>query len=638
MWSQEKAVEPAVPAEILREYGEEEAINVEGAWEAFSEANEGLVGSVEPRTVTFAAALTFVRSLSERGGGKAALAAARQAFPRVDSYELFRLCALRETMQGRPDAAFLFLVGAFDLRPNDPDALFNMASVLAGLGHANEALALLDELERRKQTPQLPMGLTGRDGMDYLRGYCLSRRGETARARPLLEPIHARQPLLAEAPRLLALLDEEEDKDHRRNFLLGVWRRTAPIAVASGVSITGAEPDPFTAGAEVALDVRSFVELDKGTRGVLPGVRYASSPESCKPAMDVIDAKMRQIDKDSAALSDEMTRIKPRGYRHTDTSLEETWGYRMFTLLGMLEVRDAKLRELQRAAREADKAAVAARDQISAEASKRFADALQRANEVRLANRQDLLNAHESGQLGQPIYAEALSKAAAPQRRLEQAYRDYFAEWHLLATALAGRVGDASWREVFRLSIERQRLYYQQRLLNVVSMHAFVGHYAYADFADYPPSDDPVAQGMAPCDSSRSVGFGINKAGFGEVVPFDLGVELTCEGFSVEAAIDVMPMLSVSGELGFDTKGQFSAFVDPKFDASYRGTGMTMKDGFFLTANRDGVQEVGAKIEVKGNSNQGPFAVSQKIAETSVSFLPAPRNAPPEGLTPLVFK
>jgi hypothetical protein len=43
----------------------------------------------------------------------------------------------------------LLLLAAYDRDASSPDALTDLAGVLAGLGYANEALAFLDELQRR---------------------------------------------------------------------------------------------------------------------------------------------------------------------------------------------------------------------------------------------------------------------------------------------------------------------------------------------------------------------------------------------------------------------------------------------------------------------------------------------------------
>ena len=124
-------------------------------------------------------------------------------------------------------------------------------------------------------------------------------------------------------------------------------------------------------------------------------------------------------------------------------------------------------------------------------------------------------------------------------------------------------------------------------------------------------------------------------------MPFEIGVEMTCEGMSVELGVDTsVPGLSVSTEVGVDNKGDFTAFVGPKAAAKL-GVGIAefsgaAKAGAFVTGNRNGVKEAGVKYEVKVGGGVGPASVAQKIGEGKLSFVPAP-TAPDGGFEPLII-
>jgi len=124
-------------------------------------------------------------------------------------------------------------------------------------------------------------------------------------------------------------------------------------------------------------------------------------------------------------------------------------------------------------------------------------------------------------------------------------------------------------------------------------------------------------------------------------LPFEIGVEMTCEGMSVELGVDTnVPGLSVSTEVGVDNKGDFTAFVGPKVSAKL-GVGIAefsgaAKAGAYVTGNKDGVKEAGVKYEVKVGAGVGPASAAQKIGEGKVSFVPAPA-ASDGGIEPLMI-
>ena len=132
------------------------------------------------------------------------------------------------------------------------------------------------------------------------------------------------------------------------------------------------------------------------------------------------------------------------------------------------------------------------------------------------------------------------------------------------------------------------------------------------------------------CDGTKSIGFGTDQLPGGQALPFEFGVEMTCEGMSLEASVDTrIPGISLSAEIGGDNQGSFTAFVGPKAEAVLGDKDIaaftaSAKAGAYVTGNKEGVTDAGVKYEVKVGGKIGAFSAAQKVAEGNVSFFPAP--------------
>ena len=635
--AQEVSADGGEPAVKVRSYGDERPVNVEEELAALRSANEGLAGSVRRQPVTFVAALTRVRELARTAGGPAALAPALKALPDNEPTTL-RLLAVRELTRGRTTAMFLLLLAAYDRDPASADTLADLAGVVAGLGHANEALAFLDELARRHAVPSPPMGISGEDSLAYLRGYCLVRLGDIAAAKPLLAGVANRQPMLAEAARLMALISEDE-ADQRKYLLLGVWRHRSSLMVCAGVDLGKEESDPLQTGEEVAIDLRSLLDLSKGERGRLPEIPYARSATHANGLYPSLEAKSGAAGIELDAISQ---RKVPKGFEHPESGVFENRGHRMHALLMSLRLRDQKLRDLERTRHRVEVESRKEMDRVVAERDRGADEAVESAKRGWLAKKvfpPDITV--EMGNIMRPFFDSAVARARGISARREKAARDYFAEWHLLASAIPSQVGDKAWWEHIRLTIEHERIHTYVRLLSISMAHARVGMHPWItkEPGETPPSPEP--QPVGKCDGDKSASFSTNQLPGGDKMPFEFGVEMTCEGVSVEVGVDTrIPGISVSTEIGIDNKGDFTAFVGPKATAKLE-TGIVdftgaAKGGAYVTGNKDGVKDAGVKYEVKVGAGVGKYSGAQKIAEGKVSFMPAPATGD-GGFEPLLI-
>jgi len=614
-------VEPAG----FRSYADVRPVVVEEELASLREGNSRLAGSTVRKAVTFAAAVAKARGLATSAVPPASLAGALKALPNNEPTTL-RLFAFAQLAKARPSVAFAVLVAAYDRNPASPDALADLAGMLAGFGYANEAIAILDELARRQALPSPPMGISGRDAVDYIRGYALVRLGDIDAAKPLLTGVAERQPQLAEAARMLAIISEDP-AEQRKYLLLGVWRHRSPLMVCAGVDSEKPEPDALIEGEEVAIDLRSMIDPAKGKRGKQPSTKYAQGVPQANDLIVKTDSAIAAANERQITIME--GRVRPRGYVDTDESLDETWGSRMNELFGSISYRDARLRDLDRQRRILWNEREAARRKIEN----------QRDEDVGIAQRAYLQECLEKryaptfeqiAERARPACEAALAQIVPYINREEIAERAWFAEWHFLATAIVAQVGDAGWHEYIRLTIEGERWNSYYRLLHLVRMHASLGACPGITKEPGQVSSEPEAAVVEKCDGTKSVGFSTKELPGGQVLPFEFGVEMTCEGMSLEASVDTrIPGVSLSAEIGGDNQGSFTAFVGPKAEATLGDKDIaaftaSAKAGAYVTGNKEGVTDAGVKYEVKVGGKIGAFSAAQKVAEGNVSFFPAP--------------
>jgi hypothetical protein len=610
----------------FRSHGDFRSVSVERELAELKEYNGYLVGGLTRRSTSFSAAIAKARELAHKAVTSSSLAATLEALP-DNTTRTLRLFAFAEFATGRPTAAFAVIVAAQQRDEQSSDLLADLAGMLAGYGHPNDALAILEEMDRRNALPAPPLGISGRDAVDYVRGYSLARLGDRRAALSILRAVADREPQLAEAARMVAILSEDA-AEKRKYFLQGVWRHRSPLMVCAGVDLALPEPDAMSSGNEVAIDVRSLIDPTKGKRGQQPLMRYAQTVNQANDFVVRMDAAHHAADIRADAILEQRGET-PKGYIHTEISVEETWGFRIEQLVSSIEYRDARLRDLERRRLELSREAAAAFREIERERQKQAQAALV-AYAEECAAKNYTPTKEQIAEVMRPASELALARCLPYINRQELTEREWFTEWHFLASALAAEVGDPAWHEYIRLSIEAQRWRSYSRLLFLAFSHAKAGQLINIARADGEVPTEPEEESIEKCDGNTSLSYGTKTLPGGQALPFEFGVEMTCEGMSLEASIDTrIPGVSISAEIGGNNEGKFTAFVGPKAEvvvgdkAISAATG-SAKAGAYVTGDKQGVTDAGLKYEVKGGSKIGAISVAQKVAEDSVSFFPAP--------------
>lgn len=618
----------AEAATIVRSQGDERAVNVAEELGALRAANSGLVGGVKRETVGFAAAIARVRERSRAIGGPAALAPVLKALPNQNPLTL-RMLALRELVKGRTAGMCLLVLAAYDRDPGSVEALSDLAGVLAGAGFVNEALACLDELARRRAVPEPAMGISGEALLAYLRGYCLVRVGDVTAAKPLLEGVVAREPMLAEAARVLAIVSDDE-REQRKYFLLGVWRHRSPLTVAAKVDVNGPEPDALQQGEEVAIDLRSLLNLERGKPGVLPAMSYARSVLEANGLRPRLEEMERAADQKFSDLMRQ--RKEPRGFKHTEDDVIETWGHRMARVVHTLDYRDRVMRDLDRTRRKVNEDAKKELREIDDVRRKAAEEAAEKLAMEFVRKKAPGPSMAQFGEVQREFHELALKAARRVADRQEKAERDWFAEWHRLATAAAAQIGDPAWHAYARLTIEGQRVRCYRRLLEIASMQARAGELPLVTKEAGETPLEPEPEDTEKCNDANSLSLSTSGTVIDDVLPFDVGVELNCEGITAEVDIETrVPGVTVSTEFGVNTAGDYTVFVGPKAAANI-GTNASgylnasAKGGVYVTGNRNGVKEAGLKYEVKAGAKFGGTSAATKVSEGRINFIPGPET------------
>lgn len=568
---------------------------------SFLTENAGFIGRVAAKPVSFAQAIATAKTLSSGKIPAAALGKLKAKAPQgAKAAEYWQGMAAMQGMAGSPEAAFCLLVTAFEADPNNPDVLTNLAGAMAMLGLANESLAVLDEIAKRNGKPLPPMGISGQDILDYTRSYSQLLTGNTGNVRSKLESIAMRQPLLAEAKILLALLDEKEGKDGKPRFMMAQSR--SPQAK---YCVMYPDEQPKYGEQTYNIDPRSILDPSKGKRGKLPAIKYPQNPEEATARLESFSEEEAQKILAEMLALDEMRKKNHPNLKQWkgDNTMQDSWGFLVSEFIGSIDWRDAKLRALKDKIREAERA--------EAETGKRVQEALNKA----WPSISSITDRRARREAIKALKMRLMGMCKSDLEAVDKAIRDYYEEWSYVATMLAATVDDA-WHREFELVIQLQQWgWYQQLVLRAAGqcMTGWVEEDGYEDVGETLNPDTP-----AECNDGglkQKVGIETPDKSFGASVGLD------CEGVTFEVTVGKM-----STELGLDKKGGYTIFGGPKVGGKIGGVGAEVKAGAYVSGKIQGgtIDKIGVKVEGNVSAGVGPYSVesSTTFTDSSISFAP----------------
>lgn len=605
--------------------------NVSDSLQEFLELNDSLPGSVKPVQLSADAARRALRALLAGENNRAFFRFVATA-PRLQSVDGLNAAAVSCFARGRNAEAFACLLLAAEKAPQDPAVLLNLASAALVLRRANEALALVAEAEKGGALPAGAWDMAGPRLADYLRGYAFMLRGEYAAARPLLVRVVEAEPNLKEAALTLALVEAKLGENPRKSFLLGVWRQRGKLLVCdtrtpTTVEEARREPDALAEGESISPSMTSLFDVTRGAPGRLPPLKRPRTPADLMSMSKDYTGSMLECMSAAANLHNNVAGSALTAFDAAKPPA--AYKNRMLSLYNRATLRIGAVAELDQAARETDvlRTQLDALTESEVEVARVAREPIQR--------RQFEFNNRPGFQLTEAElrrqYAElnattqvALERTSRLVEKYHQALEREFTLRSSYMHGMLGHIGAPALRAALLAEAEVVRFEMQVAQLSaVINLANAIG--APTDDGTVKPEAGEAGKGP-PCSDENSK--------WSMTADLEIfSVELTCNSVSLEVEKDVIPeVLTLSGELSLETNGTVSIFAGPK--ASLLGVG-SAKGGAYVSVGREGVRDIGVKAELKASAPVGALPLSYKVAESKVSFLPAPDPGPPPGALPV---
>ena len=605
------------PSNFFRSMADSEPIGgVSAALEAFDEENSDLLGSVPPASMTASEAKTALRRLFiDAGAGDYLNTAATAELSQRPGGLLGSALVL--LAKGKFGPALGCALVNLEKNPDDPPAVLNLAALALAGGKANEALALLTPLMASKDLGGGSWDMPGTLHRDYLVAYAHALRGERDRALPLARKVFEAAPHLAEAGRLLALLEEGEKK--RRFFIMAAYRHGGKLMVKESPPESKkageADADPLVEGETIGPALEELYDLSRGKPGQLAPIEVPGDPLALMAVGKVYTEGMVLAMNRFSHLGNQV--VGPALKNFEALPLPAPFKRRAMHLYNQATIAWLNSPKVMRAKLD--------RDALGTEYQKRVEEEVDRCFEERVPV-QERHRKESEGPLTQADLIRMIDELNVPAQnamnRLRPLLKRYFVaidtDYTLNTSVMNGmlsHVGPGSLRTALVASAEAARANAEQARYAAISNQLnLLGGFR-----------DPKALSRAEGEDGKGGDCTDEQAKFSLSVDLGVvGVEISCNSLSVEVEEPLLPpVLSASAEIGIDTKGVVTAFVGPKQNI---GVG-TMKEGIYVTVDENGFRDAGGKVESKAFAGAGPVSTAYKTGEWSGSFFPGPSPA-----------
>lgn len=576
------------------------------------------IGTVQPKEMNFNEALAHVRSLLNDPKTKSEYEALKKKMGGTDPFMLQGV-AFAGIVSGRPFDALMDLFAAYELYPNDPDTLLNLAGMLAHVGMPNESMAVLKEMERRGKKPSPPAGINPDAAIEYLKGYNQLLIGQTLTAKGHLHQAINLDPFLKEAAVALAVAQKMtgEEEEAEKTYYYGVWRRRpAQYVLCGGVK---SKPENQT----VRPPITDMMDVSHGTPGVLPQFHH---PENLAQALGLKDRYERvqlqtRAEVDAGLKEGDALMNKLSARRKTAS---EVWANHIDFLIETLGD-EPVVKKLWDAREKAKKELAEATTRIA----QHNAPIEQQLVETNPHNYQAEFNKlAEDGLRAVRPFAQAYDLAV---RRLHRTMHRYF-------TGLAAHLGDRDWHKRETLWIRDDTgLTWGSLVSHLESMYHIVTSAAVGK----DPSGDAEKlehPEVAECpDGMRDLALQItikSPLPAGEGPEFSL--KQTCEGVGFEAAFMVglneegliETAAGVFAALEIARHGDMTIFAGGKGQLGVAGASSEGRAGVYFTAGHDGqIKDMGARANLEGLQKVAGMpgvsvTLNRELHDGKMSFMP----------------
>lgn len=565
------------------------------------------IGSVQPRQITFQQAIANLTTLANLPATRDRYAQFRE-LARGDPSTI-QGAAFAGVLSGEPLMALLELFAAYEVHPEEPDNLLNLAALCSHIRMANESMAILKEMARSGKKPDPPI-ISADAAVEYLTGYNQLLLGQTLTAKGHLHQAINLDPFLKEASALLAFAQKMtgEDEAAEQTYIQGVWRRRPAQMLFCGGTSSG--PD----GQDIRPPIPDMLDVSHGSPGVLPNFDHPNNWSEALGLKQRYERALTQISDESKALAQNSIAIHNRIQNHPKDGTEQ-WHEYMETLMLTLhdELPVKKLMEAQRKA-----------DQEMQDAIKRIG---KRTGPMLMSIMMKPGDHHDE------LAAVATDNVAA-LRPFAQAYdratRRLFKTVHRFQTGLAAQMGDEDWHQMALIHIKMEA---NTSFVNLATM--MIGSYTLVAAIVPPPQVPPSALGMDPEDVTKcpddvhNLGFKVQLED--PLSKIKIGMKVLCNKMSLEVAVypysTTGPLdlgLGAFGQVDLTGKGDITIFGGVAAKGGF-GVGLSAKDGIYVSSNvKTGqIKDIGVKatLDATGKTPWGTGSV--KIGEMKFSFMPS---------------
>lgn len=549
------------------------------------------------RTMTPRAAVASLRATLTRQVGAADMRAFA-ASPEFRDAGRAQRAAIAGLVAAQPGASLVALLRAHELQPTRAAHLRNAASVAASMGHASEALALLDGAARLDDRPQSGFGIDPRVAARSTRGQALGMAGRWADARALLQSAADAEPLLAEA-------------------VAGV---AAATACTEG-------PAKALAPARRSRVRRPAPPLDvsRGVEHALRKLHLPFSPEQAAPARDVYREETQALLREGSRLSDRRTEIEANLRAEDATSSSATRRRRAAILRRILDVPSEpdmtatleRLDGLRNAPHETTYEFWGNGDQESRfrQLKEESSAACIGVKDPECPRREMRARCIPELRLKHQVWVDQVSDV---WRAADARHRLFSKKVSALGAHLSGPQATALIRTI--IEEHEHDMYFSARSSVIgwtVPLHASQDD-CVAQPETAPTPEAGTAAGSETCSPFVKPINGVAKLD-------DFTLKVSCEGVELGGSLAAAPWLAGFAEAGYDVKsGKMTIFTGAQLEVdSLQVVKGAFKSGIYLTVSRDGIEDIGWRTGPSATAGAGPVEFALYKDEIDMSFIGA---------------
>ena len=619
-----------------------EEMDMRQVGDQFVSTNRHLVSSAVVRKLNFDEAMMLVEKVLAVEKNKAALETARGYLLGQSAAGYIETAAI-SVVNGMPENALAILWLGYKEHPEDPQILFNIASLMAQTGEASASNAILQQLSVLGIVTAHGFDITHQQAVGYTQAYNAMRLGELDESRRILKPIIAGNESFAEASLLQALLNSTGDGEVNTPLLAGIYRRnpakavmktsTESISEQSDSESETDDSDDLDEDAEtVALSAYYVVDMSKGQPGVINPVYQPTSLEDAYSFNEKYKAQAPMMQGFIETSSEQLEMLSEKWHASVRSQSERE---HLMQIDGMFGEGNARVPELKQLIKDRDRGIddwIDAQERITEDFGQKMLPIVERSSKDPVGACHAMRN----------LVSGTHAKIRVHTQYMDMMERRVHRLWHQYVTALAALTDNTEFRNYWaaRINLETESRYWE--LVGLMQQSVI-----YIDLVDdcnalalSEEEKKKLQQAeLAPCDADKSVGIEFETpmpVNAPRPVNVTVGLEVNCEGFSIELGADLFKTLGISIETEFKKDGSATIYVGPKIENPIDNFGPTAstKAGAYITVDESGVKDVGvksvtkvgAKISVPGVK----LTASQTIPSPPVSFMVAasvPSNA-----------